>query len=226
MGPSWRARQWSRPRRWSGAKPAGRHSGIGSESRHRRPIWVAANASLPCTQENAPMNLRQYARTLFAIVAVVRPPRRGRRRLDRRPGEWQSHGPRLGRLRCGGFLDRLQEGQSRRRRDVRDRRVRRRHPGQDDGWQPGRRLPPLHRLAAVLCRRRAGRGDRHLPPDELGQGAGPVQGAWAVRRQAVFHPLRLGLQLDPLPDRSGAGRGRILERDVRSEVLRPHLDVG
>ena len=153
-------------------------------------------------------------------------PRRGRRHVDRRPGERQPHRPRLGRLRRRGLLDRLQERQPRRRRDLRDRRVRRRHLGQDDGWQPGRRLPPLHRLAAVLRRRRAGRGDRHLPPDELGQGAGAVQGAGSVRRQAVLHPLRLGLQLDPLPDRSGAGGGRVVERDVRSEVLRAHLDVG
>jgi spermidine/putrescine transport system substrate-binding protein len=32
---------------------------------------MVANASLPWTEENAPMNLKQYARTIFAIVAVL-----------------------------------------------------------------------------------------------------------------------------------------------------------
>ena len=158
-----------------------------------------------------------------------RAPDRGRGSVgdaDRRPGERQPHRPRLGRVRRRAVLDRFQERQPRRRRHLRDRRLRRRHPGQDDGRQSGRRLPPLHRLAPVLRRGRTRRRDRHLPPDQLGQGAGAVQGARSVRRQAVFRPLRLGLQLRPLPHRPGPGGRRVVGRDARSRILRSHLDVG
>ncbi len=133
---------------------------------------------------------------------------------------------RLGRLRPGHLLGRLQERPTRRRPWPSRSAERRRRLLEDEGGRPGRRLPPVHRLAPVLRRRRPRRRDRHVAAQELEQGARGVQEDRPDQRQAVLRPVGLGLHLDPLPDRQDQDADRHVGRAARSDVQGTHLDVG
>ena len=208
--------------RWPDVASANRSARPRMPARRRRPQCVPDSSALRAPSAIAVSGLLLLSAcsgTRAAEVPAPASPAVARRRAERaaRPG--------VERLRGRPILDRLRRGATRHRRRRSSSATP--TPTSSPRWRAAARPTSSTSTRAGSSSTSTQGSSSEIDTSKLTNwDAVParVPGARADRRQAVLHPVGLGLHLDPLQHRAGR-RGHQLGRPVQRGVRRPHLDV-